>query len=240
MNRAKLWLGCRRHAAERHCVPIKQFVVRRKVRKKVFLRILKSNLTHLTQVTSKDKNGQEMSLRPLDRTSLLLRALNIREWAEKCFEERVFPREDYGELAELLTYVLHRNRRKGANKDKPPKNVDFKMEPGAFHHARFMAKAIYYIKMFLLLPELMSREFITDLEKRQIERMATFITDLEKRQSNEWLHSILYSDCIVVQQYSDCIVVQQYSDCIVVQQYSDCIVVQNTESNCIVVQQYSD
>ena len=39
--------------------------------------------------------------------------------------------------------------------------------PGAFHHARFMAKAIYYIKMFLLLLELMSREFITELEKRQ-------------------------------------------------------------------------
>ena len=47
--------------------------------------------------------------------------------------------------------------------------------PGAFHHARFMAKAIYYIKIFLLLPELMSREFITDLEKRQIEQMATYI-----------------------------------------------------------------
>ena len=57
------------------------------------------------------------------------RALNIREWAEKYFEEGVFPREDCRELAELLTYVLYGNiRRKGANKDKPPQNVDFKME----------------------------------------------------------------------------------------------------------------
>ena len=41
-----------------------------------------------------------------------------------------------------------------------------------------MTRAIYYIKMFLLLPQLMSREFITDLEKRQIERMATYIIHL--------------------------------------------------------------
>ena len=56
------------------------------------------------------------------------RAVNTRGWAEKCFEEGLFPREDDRELAELLTYVVHgKIRRKGANIDKPPKNVDFKM-----------------------------------------------------------------------------------------------------------------
>ncbi len=45
-------------------------------------------------------------------------------------------------------------------------------KPGAFHHARFVSKAIYFLKMCLL----STRLELTDKEPDQITRMANFIT----------------------------------------------------------------
>ena len=55
-------------------------------------------------------------------------------------ERKCFPREDYKELCELIAIYL------GA--DLP--NGFTMRRPGADHHARFMPKAIYYLKLFLL------------------------------------------------------------------------------------------
>ena len=155
MNQANLWLGCRRHVAERHCVHANETVCgKTKSPEESLFKNFKEQFDSLdtSNVQKYEWAGDESS--PIGPYKFATeRALNISEWAEKWFEEGVFPREDYRELTELLTYVLHGNfRRKGSNKDKPPENVDFKMErPGAFRHARCMAKAIYNIKMFLLL-----------------------------------------------------------------------------------------
>ncbi|XP_076279088.1 uncharacterized protein LOC143208527 isoform X1 [Lasioglossum baleicum] len=53
--------------------------------------------------------------------------------------QQIQPRDDYKELIELMIIFL------GGT---PPKGVRFRM-PGAFHHARWMAKAIYCIKIYI-------------------------------------------------------------------------------------------
>lgn len=57
-----------------------------------------------------------------------------------------------------------------------PKQHAFEMlVPGACHHARFMAKAIYILKMFMLSPQLEKRKIMTKKEIKDIERMTKFI-----------------------------------------------------------------
>lgn len=53
------------------------------------------------------------------------------------------PREDYRELLELIVIFLG---------DIPPRGIFFRV-PGAIHHARWMAKAIYSLKIFLFRDE---------------------------------------------------------------------------------------
>lgn len=49
------------------------------------------------------------------------------------------PRDDYKELLELTIIILGQT---------PPNGIFFKV-PGPIHHARWMAKAIYSLKIFL-------------------------------------------------------------------------------------------
>ena len=78
-------------------------------------------------------------------------SLEVRSWVEACCVHGTFPREDYRELLELLTFTLGGTFRRKLLRG--VKIVDFKVElPGAYLHIRFMAKAICYIKMFLFLP----------------------------------------------------------------------------------------
>lgn len=64
-------------------------------------------------------------------------------FAQKSLQQDRQPREDYRELLELLVCFL------GGT---PPRGIFFRI-PGAFHQARWMAKAIYCIKMFLFREE---------------------------------------------------------------------------------------
>lgn len=67
-------------------------------------------------------------------------AKEVKVWVEKCLKKKVFPREDYRELCELMAVFLDANLPN-----------EFAMRcPGADHHARFMSKAIYYLKIYLL------------------------------------------------------------------------------------------
>ncbi len=71
----------------------------------------------------------------------------------------MFLRANYKELLELTIYFL------GGD-------VACKLrKPGALHHARFMSKAIYFLKMCML----STRLELTDEELDQITRMANFI-----------------------------------------------------------------
>ena len=66
-------------------------------------------------------------------------AEDVLDWAQDQLQRNTWPREDYRELLELLIVSL------GGTVP----GFSFKM-PGADHHARWMSKAIYYLKMKLL------------------------------------------------------------------------------------------
>ena len=102
------------------------------------------------------------------------RALAVKTWAEVCCVDGTFPREDYRELLELLTHVLGGTIRRKLLKG--VKIVSFSMRyPGAYDHVRFMAKAIYYIKMYMLLTQLIEKDLVTEVNVMVIERMSKFI-----------------------------------------------------------------
>lgn len=73
------------------------------------------------------------------------------------------PRADYKELVELVLIFLGHNIPK----------YHFKA-PGAFHHARWMAKAIYCLKIFLFREEFS----LTDVEKDSIREICIFICQI--------------------------------------------------------------
>jgi hypothetical protein len=175
-EQAHLWFACRRHAGERHCVHANNIVRGpTKSPEEQLFKHFKENFEFLdTNEVQKYKwNGDESSSTGPYHLSTE-RALDVRAWAEQCCVDGTFPREDYRELLELLTHVLNgqirRKRLRGV------KVIDFKMErPGAYDHVRFMAKAIYYIKMFMLLPQLIERQLVTEVDVMVIERMSKFI-----------------------------------------------------------------
>ena len=86
-------------------------------------------------------------------------ASSVLKWAQDCYSNSVFLRANYKELLELTIFFL------GGD-------VAWKLrKPGALHHARFMSKAIYFLKMCML----STRLELTDEELDQITRMANFI-----------------------------------------------------------------
>ena len=90
-----------------------------------------------------------------------IQARKFLEWAEKCLNEKTFPRDDYHELVELTVVYLGRSVARG-----------FKIrKPGAHHSARFLAYCIYIFKM-----EMMSDRFLlSQNERHQVHRLAVFI-----------------------------------------------------------------
>ncbi|KAG7170848.1 hypothetical protein Hamer_G023828 [Homarus americanus] len=93
--------------------------------------------------------------------------LTVTEWA----------REDYREAAELTLLVL------GVN---PPRGTHF-LRPGACHHARWMAKIIYYLKIYMFSHQL---ELSNDLCVK-LQRMAIFVSLLY---TPAWLKSPVAED----------------------------------------------
>ncbi|KAG7156396.1 hypothetical protein Hamer_G006142 [Homarus americanus] len=96
--------------------------------------------------------------------------LTVTEWA----------REDYREAAELTLLVL------GVN---PPRGTHF-LRPGACHHARWMAKIIYYLKIYMFSHQL---ELSSDLCVK-LQRMAIFVSLLY---TPAWLKSPVAEDAPV-------------------------------------------
>ena len=82
-------------------------------------------------------------------------------------DNNTFPCEDYKDLVELT--VLHLGGKLKAR-------FVFR-KPGAFHHARFMSKCIYYLKI-----QMLNERFIMSCEeKSQVRRMANFIALFDSR-----------------------------------------------------------
>ena len=105
-------------------------------------------------------------------------ALEVKNDAEDICIRGQFPRGDYSKLLELTTHILGGviRRRREVNKDAQPQVIAFRMKClGVLHNARFMAKAIYYIKMFMTLPQFIKKAPISVVQKRQIKRMAMLL-----------------------------------------------------------------
>ena len=102
-------------------------------------------------------------------------AMQVLEWAQEHLRKGTWPREDYKELLQLVIVCLR------------GKVEDFKFRlPGADHHARWMWKAIYYVKIWLL-----SRVFtMSEENKERVRRMTNFIIILYAK---AWFQSPLAS-----------------------------------------------
>lgn len=97
----------------------------------------------------------------IDKLSVL--AEDTKQFAMQNVQEH-HPREDYRELLELTIIFLG---------GLPPRGISFRV-PGAFHHARWMAKAIYCLKIFLF-----RKEFtLTEEEETGIRDVCVFLVTL--------------------------------------------------------------
>ena len=175
-DEAHLWIACRRYAGERHCVHANNIVRGpTKSPEETLFKLFKENFNFLdtTQLQKYQWVGDESSpTGPYHFNTEM--ALEVRSWAESCCIHGTFPREDYRELLELLTFALGGTIRRKLLRG--VKIVEFKMQlPGAYDHVRFMAKAIYYIKMFLLLPQLIDRDLVDEVDVSVISRMSKFV-----------------------------------------------------------------
>ena len=86
------------------------------------------------------------------------------KFLEDCKRKNIFPQEDYKELLELAIVWL------GGTVE------EFTLQtPGPVHHARFMAKAIYYLKMELLANHPFVDNMLTPTEKTEVSSIAQFV-----------------------------------------------------------------
>lgn len=159
IGHAILWLPCRHHIAELH---IKHTAIAitgetKSPSVKLFARF-KEDWESLNVEECEPKRFDW----PTDSNSLLYRQAElVKKWAGECLQKDTFPREDYRELCELIAVYL------GA---RIPRGFIFR-RPGADHHARFMSKAIYFLKIALL-----SSSFtLYGQESEDVNRMAIYI-----------------------------------------------------------------
>ena len=80
----------------------------------------------------------------------------------KLLDEDKIPRGDYWELAEIFQFYLS-----------PEIDQLTVRQPGAIHHARFMAQAIYYMKLQIL--SQMTDIVSTASTKREVEAISEFV-----------------------------------------------------------------
>lgn len=131
-----LWLACRRHIAELHIGSAVKYVmgVTKDPGMALFRRLrdtwrdLKIDYSNLKLYNSSSKS-------PIlqDQAKLVL------SWAQLHLKNGTFPRDDYRELMELLVVLL------GGTIT----GFSFKL-PGPDHHARWMSKCLYLLKIYLL------------------------------------------------------------------------------------------
>ena len=131
-----LWLACRHHVAELHMGTVVHVVTgnTNDPGVKLFRRLKKEwSQLHidLEDLVLFDTSHLEDALQA--------EAEAVLGWAQEQLLAKTWPREDYKELLELLIVSL------GGTVP----GFSFKI-PGADHHARWMSKAIYYLKIRLL------------------------------------------------------------------------------------------
>ena len=156
LKRGILWLACRHHIYELHIKHVSEKVTGSTKDPGVALfKRLKTSWSSLhidmDQLTTFDHHASDAALQRC--------ALEVLAWANTIVD-KTWPRDDYKELIELIIVWLGGHVR----------NFNFKM-PGADHHARWMSKAIYFMKLAII-----EKQFeMSDSEKNQVQKMAEFI-----------------------------------------------------------------
>ena len=166
---AHLWLACRHHIGERH-VTHANFAARNVATSgpddKLFNKFSK-------MFSSLPLDQLNLWVWPNDNAFLTARGVEVLQWAEAHLLSESFGRDDYRELCELIVHFL------GGNVVRPRKHGDdhygFTMrKPGAHHHARFMSKCLYLIKITML-SDVLPEGYICPEEMDGIKRMTQYI-----------------------------------------------------------------
>ena len=167
LNKALLWLACRRHVMELHIKHVAKVVAKEISGRKptgptntLFKRMQDNwavmlpmiDMTSLTKFDWKKVEGTLLE----DQAEATLQILN------QFLKDNTFVREDYKELCQLAVLFL----------GGPVPNFKFQY-PGAYHNARYMAQAIYMLKMNLLMGKI---NWLSDKEKEEVKIMAEFIS----------------------------------------------------------------
>jgi hypothetical protein len=152
-----MWLACRRHVAELHLgSAVKHIMGSTKDPGVAMYRRLRDQFRELKI------NYSDLVLSDFSTASPKLQqmAIDVLDWALEMLAKKTFPRYDYKEFMELVVISL------GGKMD----GFMFKL-PGPDHHARWMSKVIYNLKIKLL-----SNVFeMTDEEKRQVNQVTEFV-----------------------------------------------------------------
>ena len=167
LSKGLLWLGCRRHVMELHIKHVAKMVAKDVAGRKPtgpvepLFKKLQDNWPALLPVI--DMNSlKKFDWQAVAGTELEAQAQSSLEILSNFLKSGTFPREDYRELCELTVLYLG-----GA----VPK---FRFQyPGAYHHARYMAKAIYMLKLMVLMEKI---TWLEQGEKMEVKIMADFIS----------------------------------------------------------------
>ena len=160
LKRAVLWYACRHHSTELHIKHAWQKITNERTIGPED--ILFKKFQTEWEMLDRDSSNLNLFEWPEKSTDLWYQADNVFKWAKDCLTKNTFPKEDYRELIELTFVYLG---------GKLPARKFFLRQPGAMHHARFMSKAIYLLKMELMT----ERISVTVEERRQIHQMVQFI-----------------------------------------------------------------
>ena len=152
-----LWLACRRHIIELHAgAYVKVVTGATKDHGVALFRRLRDQWYTLDINLSNLELFDQSSVSP----DLQREAVEVLAWAEEELRKNTFPRDDWREFMELIVVSL------GGHVE----GFCVKL-PGPDHHARWMSKCIYFLKIRLL-----SRVFpLSTDEKWQADQMAQFV-----------------------------------------------------------------
>ena len=163
IGQACLWSACQRHIYELHIKHAAESVFgpTSSPSDKLFKNLRLNWLDLVDRIDYSDLSVFDWE--GLRGTVLETEAFETLEFCRRALAADTFPREGYKELVQLILVWL------GGAGEVP----GFKFQwPGAYHHARFMAKSLYILKLDILSSLC---KFLSNVEKEQVSRLALFV-----------------------------------------------------------------
>lgn len=166
-----LWAACRHHILELHVNRVVAAITGHT--KDPGVKLFRRLKVEWSRMTIDYSNLRTFSTSDLPRW-MEEEAAAVLAWGQRHLVEGTFARGDYREFLQLVVVCLGGGREDG---------FTFRI-PGADHHARWMSKGIYYLKLFLL-----SHQFrLSEEEKEQVSRIVIFVIIIYAR---AWFESPL-------------------------------------------------